>query len=414
MKIAHFNSHMNGGAAIAARRLHESLVERGIDSTFYSKSGSRPDASYALVFTDEQTIYTWMKRRFEKWRMIAPAFRGRPEGYEQFSLGWQPLPTPLQRTGATPSIVHMHWIADFIDYPSFFASIPDDLPIVWTLHDMNPFTGGCHYSWECGKYQQGCYACPQLGPAGRVDLAARNSRVKAEAIAAKNIHVVADSHWLEGEARKSALFSNVRSFRTIHYGLDTERFIPRDTVACRMALGLDHDALIIAFGADDIENRRKGMALLFESLDAITSDRQVVVLVFGHGQELPLRFERFTVRNVGFVQDPALMSIIHSASDVFIIPSLYEAFGQTALEAMACGTPVVGFDTGGIPDMISHGETGLLARPGDAADLAEKIQWMVDHKSERRAMGTAARLLVEREYTLAVQASRYLGLYRSL
>ena len=414
MKIAHFSSYTTGGAAIAARRLHETLVERRIDSTFYFKGGPQPDRSYARVFTNSHTAWSRMHRRIQKRLLVVPAFKGRPDGYEQFSLSWMQGLTPIQKIGATPSIVHMHWIADFIDYPSFFGSIPDDAPIVWTLHDMNPFTGGCHYSWDCRKYQDGCSACPQLGLAGRIDLAARNSRVKAAAIASKNIHVVADSHWLEGEARSSAVLSNVRSFRTIHYGLDAERFTPRAKAACRMALGLDPDAVIIAFGADGIENRRKGMLLLLDAMDHIRSDRPVVLLVFGRGQELQSRYERFTVKYMGFVSSLDLMTIIYSASELFIMPSLYEAFGQTCLEAMACGTPVVGFDTGGIPDMIEHGRTGLLATPGDVGDLVEKMQWMIDHPSERCAMGTAARAVVEQEYTLEVQASRYLELYRSL
>jgi len=414
MKYAHFNTYTSGGAAIAARRLHESLVDRGEDSTFYFKIGSRPDNSYVKVFTNSQNTCTRMNRRVQNRLLIAPAFKGRPDGYEQFSLGWLQGRTPVQQIGATPSIIHLHWVADFIDYPSFFRSIPDSAPIVWTLHDMNPFTGGCHYSWECQLYRTGCSRCPQLGPSDRGDLAARNSAVKAEAIRSKNLHIVADSHWLEGEARRSALLAGAKSFRTIHYGLDTGHFSPRDKASCRMALGLDADALVICFGADGIENRRKGMSLLLDALDVIESDRQVVLLVFGHGQELQSRFERFTVKNMGFVSNLELMTIIYSASDMFIMPSLYEAFGQTCLEAMAFGTPVVGFDTGGIPDMIKHGQTGLLATAGDVGDLAEKMQWMVDHGSERWAMGKAARNLVEQEYTLDVQASRYLELYRFL
>lgn len=414
MKIAHFNTNTNGGAAIAARRLHESLVGRGVDSTFYFKRGLRPDDTYAQVFTNSRNPYRRIYRRVRNRLLVAPAFSGRPDGYELFSLGRLQGRTPVQQIGITPSIINLHWVANFVDYPSFFGSLPDNAPIVWTLHDMNPFTGGCHYSWECRKYQTACSRCPQLGPLDIGDLAARNSAIKAQSIGSKNLHIVADSYWLEGEARTSALLANAKSFRTIHYGLDANQFVPRDKAACRIELALDADALVISFGADGIANRRKGMSLLLDAMELVNSDRRVVLLVFGSGPKLPSPSGRFTVRNMGFVSSVDLMTNIYSASDMFIMPSLHEAFGQTCLEAMACGTPVVGFDTGGIPDMIKPLQTGLLATPGDVGDLAEKMQWMIENKSERLAMGKAARSLVEQEYTLDVQASKYMELYRSL
>jgi glycosyltransferase involved in cell wall biosynthesis len=114
------------------------------------------------------------------------------------------------------------------------------------------------------------------------------------------------------------------------------------------------------------------------------------------------------------MESPELLSLAYSACDIFVMPSLYEAFGQTSLEAMSCGTPVVGFDTGGIPDMVSPGKTGLLAKRGDIEDLSEKIQWMIDHPEARKSMGIAARQLVKREFTLQRQAEKYSSVYNDL
>ena len=120
------------------------------------------------------------------------------------------------------------------------------------------------------------------------------------------------------------------------------------------------------------------------------------------------------IKNAGYQNSPEGLSTIYSAADVFVIPSLQEAFGQTSLEAMACGTPVVGFNTGGIPDMIISKKTGLLAKQGDSDDLAEKIQWMINYPAERSAMGKNAREMVEKEFTLEKQAKSYISLYESI
>ncbi len=414
MRVAHFNTLITGGAAIAARRLHDSLVQGGLDSRFYFRDGLPPEASYANAFPRRPPHWTALLRKLQQRYVVDPSFWDKPAGYEPFSLAWLQGQTPLQQLGPLPALVHLHWVANFIDYPSFFASIPDDIPIVWTLHDMNPFTGGCHYAWECRKYEQGCSACPQLGSLGHFDLAARNARHKARAFAGKNLHVVADSHWLETEARKSALFAGARSYQTIHYGLDTECFSPRDKAACRAALGVDAKALVIAFGADDVANRRKGLPQLLQALEGINTPQELVLLVFGRNPGPAAKLGRFTVKAMGPVSNMDTMASIYSAADIFVIPSLHEAFGQTCLEAMACGAPVLGFETGGIPDMVTHGKTGLLARAGDVCDLKIQLQWLLDHEAERKHMGQAARQRVERDFGLQVQAGRYLALYESL
>jgi glycosyltransferase involved in cell wall biosynthesis len=413
MRVAHFNTHTTGGAAIAVRRLHEALLKRDVDSRFYFKYGPEPDETFSRIFYQPQSrdLKSYRKRLYNR-RYLSPHLHGRPEGYEDFNVAWRVDPTPLDNIGQ--NVVNLHWIGDFIDYPSFFDSLPDNQPIVWTLHDMNPFTGGCHYSWECTKYRDGCSNCPQLAAPSPTDASKRNSDVKLEALRRKNLHIVGNSYWTEQEARRSRVFSEARSFRTIHYGLDTRVFTPRDKAACREALRLNPDSFVILFGADGIANRRKGLTELLEALKIIGPQRDLVLILFGHGIVPVEELGPVTIRHVGFQFDSDMMGALYSAADIFIMPSLYEAFGQTCLEALACGTPVVGFDTGGIPDMVIPKETGLLAPLGDMRELAQCIMWMMEHDEERRTMGLCARSFVEREYPLDLQARRYMELYQDI
>jgi glycosyltransferase involved in cell wall biosynthesis len=141
----------------------------------------------------------------------------------------------------------------------------------------------------------------------------------------------------------------------------------------------------------------------------------VALAIFGLMEsEVDFSGIHFPIRFLGYLYDERFLSICYSAADIFVMPSLQEALGQTALESMACGTPVVGFNVDGVPDIVKPFQTGLLARKGDAEDLANKIQWMVEHPQERGQMGTTARHLIEQEHTLDIQAQRYIELYNSL
>lgn len=414
MNIVHVNTFLHGGAATAARRLHDSLRQRGVSSTFCSLAGRSPDESYvALEGSESSVVRRWARKvaRGLKRARLEYHLQGRPPGFDYFSApALFGVRTPGWAIFRAPCLFNLHWIADFIDYPSFFSSIPDSSPIVWTLHDMNAFTGGCHYSCDCLLYRSQCKECPQLGIRGAHDFSAKGFLLKQTLLRNKNLHIVADSHWLEKEARSSVILSQARSFQTIHYGLDTETFVPRDKSICKQALGIDPEAIVISFGAADLGNKRKGFRELIGALERVVVNRSLLLLAFGHRgswqppPSLPARF-------MGYVESPTLLATVYSAADIFVIPSLHEAFGQTALEAMACGTPVVGFDAGGIPDIVHHEQTGLLATAADEGDLAAKIQQMLDSPHERLEMGRRARQLAETSFSLAIQAEKYLSLY---
>jgi len=335
------------------------------------------------------------------------------QGYERFRSPILYNRSIITMLGHMPSILQLHWIYEFLDHPSFFASVPDTLPIVWTLHDMTPFTGGCNYNWDCQHFKDVCHDCPQLNNKSSNDFASECFEIKLNAIKNKNIHVVANSKWIENEARQSKILSNVKSFRTIHYGLDLSIFKPKEKNIAREELCIDTSKTIISFGAVNLSNKRKGMMEFISAIQELENKENILLLSFGAG-EIRQKISGVEIKHTGYKNSPAALSTIYSASDIFVIPSLQEAFGQTSLEAMACGTPVVGFNVGGIPDMIISKKSGLLATQGNSDDLAEQIRWLVNHPAERSIMGRNARELVEKEFSLTKQAKSYISLYESI
>jgi len=399
ISIHHYNHYLEGGAALAARRLFDTLkYNKNLLTTFYSVGVANQTGYSQYLAGTEPSIIQRVRRKAKILNSTSQKFlsdiniylKDRPQGIEQFSLAFLNYSTKPENP--IPDIIHLHWLGSFLDYTSFFKNIPLEIPIVWTLHDMNPFTGGCHYSYECQKYLQGCKICPQLGPHGNKDLAQYNFEIKRKAFAGRKIHLVADSYWLRKEAEKSKLFEDAASINCIHYGVDHSIYTPKDKIASREALGInssDSD-FFICFGADDISSKRKGMTELIKALDILQANNiRITCIIFGKGvlpQVNNLRFKHF-----GSVSSEILLSILYNAADLFIMPSLEEAFGQTCLEAMSCGVPVVAFDTGGIPDMVENNKTGLMAKKGDAVELAEKILALLKNELWRKDMSVKCR-----------------------
>jgi glycosyltransferase involved in cell wall biosynthesis len=317
-------------------------------------------------------------------------------------------------TGATEPIIHLHWIAKFIDYTSFFQSIDPGQPVVWTLHDMNAFTGGCHFSGGCERFRLGCGECPQLVGRGPDDLSRQFFDEKERALKDLNLHVVAPSRWLIESARSSRMFRNANSFSHFPYGISTSDYYPMERTEARARLGIDQDATVFCFGAMDIKNRRKGAREMLAALSAVADLPNVQGIVFGAG-ELPASSKPLPpLHQIGPVHGLLQQRALYSASDVFVLPSLEDNLPLTGLEAMACGTAIVGFDAGGIPDYVQSGKTGLLARTGDAEDLGHKLRTLINAPELAETMGRRARRRIEAEYSGDREADAYRSLYAGL
>lgn len=311
-------------------------------------------------------------------------------------------------------VINLHWVAGFIDYPYFFSNLPANLPAVWTLHDMNAFTGGCHYSFDCDQFTSQCGKCPQLASSRVNDLSRQiwnRKRSAYESFGPHRLHFVTPSRWLEGELRCSGLLSRA-DVTVIPYSLDTEKFQPRDRILARRRFGVPDHARVVLFVADWAGEKRKGLTLLLDALRGLSHIPDLCLVVIGrqiadfqpHCRYIP----------IDFIEDEETMSYLYSAADVFAIPSLQDNLPNTAIEAQSCGVPTVCFAAGGLPEIVLNDKTGLVAPTGDIAGLRDAIAALLNDPERRATMAAACRQNAVQNYSLQLQGHRYVELYQHL
>jgi glycosyltransferase involved in cell wall biosynthesis len=337
----------------------------------------------------------------------------RPGGI--FSTQWVPDVFAKRVQQHNPDIVHIHAICN--GYLQIETLRKFQKPLVWTLHDMWPFTGGCHYNQDCDHYQKSCGSCPQLGSDRHQDLSHWNWKRKANAWKGLNLTLVATTSWMAECARSSSLFKDTR-IEIIPLGLDTDKYKPHNRHFAREALSLPQDKHLVLFGAiGGTSDRRKGFHLLQPALQQLSESGwsdQIELVIFGASQpETPIDLG-FKTHYVGRLNDDLSLSMVYSAADVMVVPSIQEAFGQTTSEAMSCGTPVVTFNATGSKDIVDHQQTGYLATPFEVDDLAKGIIWVLEDQERQQKLQFQARKKVLCEFTSALQAKRYLSLYAEI
>lgn len=416
MRISHLStSDSSGGAARAAFRLHSGLRRLGLESKMLvqEKKTFDPDVQRIAWPMDMRSRFYRAVRR-KKTAADAGRYPNRPRGLEMFSDDRTEHGKQLALQLPPCDIATLHWVAGFLDYEGFFSAIPPNLPLVWRLADMNPLTGGCHYDNHCGKYVAQCGACPQLNSSNPNDLSRQIWQRKRDSLWQNRpggLHLVATSRWIAAEAQRSSLLGKF-PVTVIPNGLDANDFAPRDKQFCRQMLGIPPDSQVVLFVADDANNIRKGFAMLAESLRQMDANDRLTLLSLGVGR--PEVGGTLRHIHLGKVNNDRFLSAIYSAADVYVIASLQESFGQTVIESMACGTPVVGFASGGIPDMVRPGVSGELAPTGDVMSLRQAVQRVLADDALRNHMSQNCRRIVLEEYSLDVQARAYASLYASL
>jgi glycosyltransferase involved in cell wall biosynthesis len=308
-----------------------------------------------------------------------------------------------------PDIVHLHWIANgFIDLRSLKKI---DKPIIWTLHDMWPFTGGCYYDGECGKFIDRCARCPMFQSGSLLDLSNINFSIKQKAYDKLNLTVVAPSSWLANCAKTSTLFKD-KDVRVIHNGVNLDVFKPLNKLASRKILNLDPHKKYVLFGAiHGSMERRKGFIELCDALKLVPRNNDINLLIFGpSGKQNPMNYE-FNVKYFGHLHDDISLSVLYSAADVMVVPSLQENLANTVVESIACGTPVVAFNIGGMTDMIEHKKNGYLADPFSTEDLANGIRWIITNKKYSNIAHNARRT-AENKFNITSITGQYIELYK--
>jgi len=400
-----------GGAAIAARRLHTGLRHIGVDSRMLVQEKGGDDPFVIGPATPLRRALSTFRPMFDSLPL-----KFYPER-QRITFSSAMLPDRISREieKMNPSIVHLHWIAAGFLRIETLAKL--GRPLVWTLHDSWAFTGGCHLPFDCLRYRDACGACPTLGSSRQRDLSHRIWKRKRKSWESLDLTVITPSRWLARCAESSSLFRDTR-IEVIPNGLDINRFRPIDQGTARNILSLPRDRKLILFGgAQASSDPNKGFRYLTEALGKLSSrgwGEKADVLVFGSHE--PEKDPGFGMQGhyLGHVHDDATLSLLYSAADVFVAPSIQENLPNTVMEAAACGTPSIAFEIGGLPDLVEHGRTGYLAQPFETNDLAQGIAVLLGDDNKRTEMGDAARHKVVSEFALERIARRHAELYRGI
>lgn len=410
------DSDERGGAARGAHRLYSGLKGWGVNAKMLVRDPLIQDD--ALRDPDVLKHGTWaakVSRRMGDFPLLR--YPRRQSGL--FSTQWLPNGAGSAIENLNPDLVHLNWICN--GYLSIEAIGQIRKPIVWTLRDMWAFTGGCHYSESCEGYARHCGTCPTLQSRQEMDLSRWVWQRKAQAWRNLNLTLVTPSHWLKDAAQKSALFHD-RPIEVIHHGLNLQKFVPQrsdeDLRMARQALGLPLDRQVILFGAlNALDDTRKGSQHLLKAIQSLTANGwgdRIQFVVFGASSCELLRDSGCPVTNLGSIQDDRYLADLYSVADVMVVPSEQEAFGHTACEALACGTPVVAFNATGPRDIVDHERNGYLAHPYLAEDLARGIAWVLDDPDRHQGLRQAARLKAEQAFDGVRQAGRYVQLFEEI
>jgi glycosyltransferase involved in cell wall biosynthesis len=288
-------------------------------------------------------------------------------------------------------VIHLHTVADWFNVPNWLETLPKQVRVVISLHDMWHFTGGCFLYRGCQHFTGTCVPCPILkSPFNRV-LAKDEQRRKLQVYRDRRVQFVANSEWLANLADRSTIVQGCGHSIVVPPGIETEVFKPMDKAQCRAEFGIPPDAFVIATGAASLTDANKNIPWLLVQLAQLPELDGVVVVLAGAGSvDVPVNLN---VRLTGILADRARRAMFFNAADVFVSASLMETYGLTLIEAMSCGTPVVAFRTGGVPEAVSE-DAGILCELPDAVSLKTAIQKLRRSKGIRDALGNAGTKLV--------------------
>jgi glycosyltransferase involved in cell wall biosynthesis len=384
MKILIVNTYDRGGAANACKRLHLGLLLVGMASKVLLKfkQNNWLDSSCfkqpPKKLSNVVKIKNKVKRILKEFKLYNPKqvqnnveqefLKRRRIGLEMFSFPNSGLDITTSKIYKEADIINLHWVANFLDFTSFFEK--NKKPVVWTLHDMNPFSGGEHYKEVFLGIDELGFPISRILSDEEKRVAKENTEIKKQALSKfHNLTIVAPSEWLAEEARRSKVFKHYPVL-CIPYGLDAELYAPRDKNYSRELLGIQKDKKVILFVADSISNNRKGFIFLKRAFEQLAVTNLVLCAIGNKNSNLESLND---IIELGPIYDERLMSIAYSAADVFVVPSLMDNFPNTVLESLMCGTPVIGFPVGGIPDMIQDGENGFLTEDISVSSLKKTL-----------------------------------------
>jgi glycosyltransferase involved in cell wall biosynthesis len=419
MKVTLINTaDAGGGAPAACMRLLKALEVKQVDVQMQVQEKKTAEPRVKTIgdgfisrlkikfnFLYERLPFIWFKAKDRSMR---------------FAFSTAAAGTDISRQPAVlnADILHLHWTnSGYLSTNDIKKLFETGKPVVWTLHDMWAFTGGCHYAGDCDHFINKCGDCWMLRDRNEQDISFTGWLRKNEMLAAaKNIVFVTCSNWLAEVARTSLLLKDFR-IEAIPNPIDTDIFSPRDKTAARTKWGINLASKIILFGAANIMDRRKGITYLADALNDLKNNyrdmNDVEILIFGKNKSFDVSLLPFKVHELNIINSQHDLAELYSLADVFVTPAIEDNLPNTVMEALACGTPVVAFNAGGIPDMVEHRQNGYLAEFKSAVDFAAGINYVLTADDEMR-LAANARTKVLNTFTNEIVASKYIAVYQSI
>ncbi|MGI6815305.1 glycosyltransferase family 4 protein [Bacteroides sp. KG123] len=405
-------SERTGGAAVAAGRLTEALKKHGIKAKLLVRDKQTDRISVVSLGHNRHTMWKFVWERIVIWR--ANRFKkANLFAVDIANTGTDITSLPEFRQA---DVIHLHWINQgMLSLKNIDKILASGKPVVWTMHDMWPCTGICHHARECANYRQECHNCPFIcGGGSKRDLAYRTFLKKQKLYKNRHIRFVTCSRWLEEQAGHSALLRG-QSVTCIANPINTNLFKPGDKKEARAKCRLPQDMKLMLFGSVKITDKRKGIDYMVEACRLLAErhpelKERLGIVVFGNQSRQMEGLLPFKVYPLDFVDNEHRMVEIYNAADLFVTPSLEENLPNTVMEAMACGTPCVGFNVGGIPEMIDHLHNGYVAQYKSAEDFANGIHRVLTEPGYASLSEQASRKAVS-HYSENIIAKKYIDLY---
>ena len=407
MKVLHLwqgdSGQCGGGGSVAMYRLHSSLRETGIDSKILCQRKT----------TESPQVQVFQRSLSSKIldKLIQPITSrlGLNDIHRLSSFQLKQHEAYLDA-----NILHFHGFHGFINYLALPA-LTRDKPAVFTLHDMWALTGHCSYSYDCDRWKIGCGQCPYLDihPAIKRDSTAIEWKLKDWTYSQLDLTIICPSKWMAEQAKQSPLINRF-PIHHIPLGIDTEIFQPLDPQQCRSQLGIPLSKTVLLFAAVNLSHYRKGGDLLIKALQSLPDSlkSETVLLVFGKKTEMLAETVGLPVYHLGYLSDDRAKAVAYSAADLFLFPTRADVFGLVSIESLACGTPVVSFKIGGVPDHVLPGITGYLAEPENAKDFRDGIIQLLEDEDLRHQMSQQCRGITVQEYNSKLSAQRHIEMYR--
>jgi glycosyltransferase involved in cell wall biosynthesis len=424
MNVLHISTSDKGGAGIAAVRLHNKLMQSGVQSkllTLYKHSNQikehyqiKENFNQNKVLKSSITIFKKVLNKLGIKQDFYSTYssvhlKNKPEGFEFFSFPISEFKLDQHPLIKWADIIHLHWVSEgFLDYNSFFKNCRKN--IIWTLHDMNPFTGGCHHSDGCMRFINECNTCPQIKDTIDEDIAGKMLDLKKnlfDGIDAKQISIVTPSNWLGNLSQSSRLFKKFKHNNFYNIS-DTNNFIKLNKYECRKELGLPIEKKIILFVAHNINNPRKGINYLLDAKKGL-ENYEILYCSVGHLAENFKEKKLFI--QLGYVGEAKKMAQIYNAADVFILPSIGENFPNTITESLLCGTPVIAFNVGGIPEQIDE-SNGIIVSKISSQCLTKAMNYFFENIEKYNSLDISK--AAKQKYNQDKIIAQHIDLYKKM